>query len=342
MRQLATIQQIAEIKPIEGADRIVMARINGWWVVTAKDNNFEVGQDVCYLEIDSFLPNIPPFEFLKKGSSLRKLMVDGVEREGIRLKTIRLRGQISQGLIMPLAELTNYSKEPLSEKTTGDDITEALGVYKWEPPIPAQLVGKVKGSFPGFLRKTDEERIQNMPDVLSGFYVTEKLDGSSVTFYKKDGVFGVCSRNLDLLETEGNTQWRIARELGLAEKLPDNFAIQGELVGEGIQGNPYKIKGQKVYFFNAYNVVSGTYLNFEDFKQFFAGIGLQTVPILNEHFALPETVDDLLILANGQSALDGSVLREGIVVRPKIEMNYKGSRLSFKAISNQYLLKNES
>jgi RNA ligase (TIGR02306 family) len=241
---------------------------------------------------------------------------------------------------MPLKDLTLYSKIPLSQTVVGDDVTEALGVIKYEPPIPAELQGKIKGFFPAFVPKTDEERIQNMAEVLSSFYTTEKLDGSSVTYYKKDGVFGVCTRNLELAEGE-TTQWKLARELDLANKLPDNFAIQGELVGEGIQKNPLKIKGHELYVFNAYNIESGRYLHFEDFVAFCASIGVKTVPVVNNNFTLPCTVKELLSLAEGKSLINPNVEREGIVVRPKREMKYQGHRLSFKAISNSYLLKNE-
>ncbi len=340
-RKLASIQAIMEILPIDGADKIVKARIKDWWVVTAKDNGLKVGDDVVYFEIDSFLPDIKPFEFLKKGSKLRKMLMDGREVEGIRLRTVKLRGQISQGLIMSLAELTNFSTEPLSEKATGDDITVQLGVLKYDPPLPPELVGEAKGLFPSFIPKTDEERIQNMGDALAGFYVTEKLDGTSVTYFKKEGIFGVCSRNLELKDND-QTQWKIARMLDLENKIPDNFALQGELCGEGIQGNPFKIKGQKVFFFNAYNIAAGRYLDFKDFKGLCESKGLDTVPILDENFTPPSSVKAMLEYANGKSALCDTAEREGVVVRPKIEMLYGGKRFSFKAISNNYLLNEKS
>jgi RNA ligase (TIGR02306 family) len=247
MRHLVTIQKIEEIKPIKDADKIEAARINGWWVVVLK--GFNVGDKVLYFEVDSFLPVKPEYDFLLRGSSPKKMLMDGKEVEGIRLKTIKLKGTLSQGLILPIPEV-------LLNLEVGEDVTERLDVIKYEAPVPVELSGIMKGNFPCFIPKTDEERIQNMPSIFSGFYVTEKIDGTSVTFYKKDGVFGVCSRNIDLLE--GNTtQWRIAKELKLEEILPDNFSLQGELIGEGIQKNPLKIHGQKVYFFNAYNIEAG-------------------------------------------------------------------------------------
>ena len=329
MRKLVTIEKINQVKPIEGADAIEAVRVRDWWVVSKK-GEFKVDDKCLYFEIDSFLPVKPEYEFLLRGSSPKKMLVEDVEREGIRLKTIKLRGQISQGLVLPMPEGV--------EQEIGTDVSELLGVIKWEAPIPAELSGQAKGNFPSFIPKTDEERIQNMSDVLEKYYVTEKLDGTSTTYYKKDGVFGVCSRNLELKESD-NTQWKKARELDLANKLPDNFAIQCELVGEGIQKNPLKIKGQELYCFNAYNIQWGRYLDFKDFIGLCESIGVKTVPILDDNFSLPSSVSELLEYAEGKSALNLESEREGVVIRPKKETTYKQERLSFKAISNKYLLK---
>lgn len=336
MRKLVTIEEILEKKPIEGADKIEAVRVRDWWVVAKKDE-FVVGDSCVYFEIDSLLPIIPPFEFLLKGASKKRMIIEGKQVEGIRLKTIRLRGQISQGLVMPLADVTNYSKRALSQLDNGEDVTEDLGVIKYEPPMPVELVGRVKGFFPSFIPKTDEERIQNISDVLSAFYVTEKLDGTSATFYKKDGVFGVCSRNLELLEGE-TTQWKLAKKYDLANKLADNFAIQCELIGEGIQKNPLKQTGQDIYCFNVYKIENGKYLDYQDFIGFCKSLGVKTVPIVDDNFILPRSVDEFLLYAEGKSLLNSESEREGIVVRPKVEMQYGGTRLSFKVISNRYLL----
>ena len=332
MRKLVTIEQVLEKKPIEGADKIEAIRIRDWWVVSQKDT-FQLGDRCLFHEVDSFLPIRPEYEFLLKGSSKKRMIVDGKQVEGIRLKTIKLRGQISQGLALPIH--SEYMQP------VGYDMTELLGVKLYEPPMPAELAGKVKGFFPGFIPKTDEERIQNMSDILSNYYVTEKLDGTLVTYYKKDGVFGVCSRNLELLEGE-TTQWKIAKKLDLATKLPDNFAIQGELIGEGIQKNPLKRTGQELFCFNAYNIANGIYLNFKDFIGFCDSLGIRTVPLINDNYSLPSTVDELLKFADGKSMLNPESPREGIVIRPKVEMRYNNKRLSFKVISNSYLLKNDA
>ena len=342
MRKLASIKRISKLEPIEGADKIELAHVGGWKVVVAKDVGHKEGDLVVYCEIDSFLPIEPEFEFLRKSSY--KKMSDGTE--GFRLKTIKLRGQISQGLILPLGDAYSIYKRNTPNLDMiwfeGLDVTDMLGITKYEPPMPVELAGKVKGFFPGFIPKTDEERIQNFSDEFnewrdSGeeFYVTEKLDGSSVTFYIKYGVFGVCSRNLELLETEGNTVWKVAREMDLENKMRSvgkNFSLQGELIGEGIQKNPYKIKGHTVRFFNVFDIDEQERQPLEYFKMTMDVLGLESVPILDESFTLPNTVNDMLMYAEAPSKLNPNFSREGVVVRSKCQT------ISFKSISNQFLL----
>jgi len=339
-RKLASIRRISDLSPIEGADKIELATIDGWKVVVAKDVNHKIGDLIVYCEVDSFLPIEPEFEFLRKSSY--KKMADG--NEGFRLKTIKLRGQISQGLILPLKEAYDVFKRNTPNMDMGWfeglDVTEMLNIVKYEPPVPAQLAGQVKGMFPSFLKKTDEERIQNLSKEfpiykLAKFYVTEKLDGSSVTYYVKDGVFGVCSRNLDLLEDENNTMWKFAITTGLRERmvgLGKNIAVQGEIIGEGIQGNPYKRIGQTVKIFNGFDIDKYEYLSLDSLLELTKVLELKTVPILDLDFTLPETIDDLLLMAEGKSILNIKTEREGLVIRSH------DRKISFKAISNKFLL----
>ena len=338
-RKLASIRKIEKIDPISGADKIELVTVDGWKVVVAKDVGHKIGDFVVYCEIDSFLPIKPEYEFLRK-SSYKKMG----DQEGFRLRSVKLRGQISQGLILPIKDVIPFP-DVLDYMEVGKDVTELLGVVKYEPPIPAELAGKVKGGFPSFIPKTDEERIQNLSSEYEEwktqsdheFYVTEKLDGSSATFYMKDGVFGVCSRNLELLETEDNTFWRVARILDLENKMKNvgmNFSIQGELIGESIQGNPYKIKGQTVRFFNIYDIDLREYYSIHILNRIVKDVmgGLETVPVLETNFKLPETIDELLKYADAKSALNPNFDREGIVIR-------NGNKsISFKVISNQFLI----
>jgi len=363
-RKLESIQRIREIRPIEGADAIELAIINSWQVVVAKNVGHKVDDLVVYCEIDSYLPIEPEFEFLRKSSY--KKMSDG--SEGFRLKTIKLRGQVSQGLVIPIGDAYAIFKRNtpnISMMWFEDlDVSEFLGIVKYEPPIPAELAGKVKGYFPSFLRKTDEERVQNLTKEYSEwvftskhqFYATEKLDGSSATFYVKDGEFGVCSRNLELAEPEEfvpgmvmcddgierpkqeNTFWKVAREMGIKEKLLStgrNICLQGELIGEGIQKNRYKIKGHTVRFYNAFDIDKQERVGLPEFLQIIKNLGFETVPISGIEIILPDTVEELLKQAEGKSFLNPNAEREGIVIRSL------DTTISFKAISNKFLLENE-
>ena len=344
-RKLATIRKIKEINPIEGADAIELAVVDGWQVVVAKNVGHQVGDLVVYCEIDSFLPIEPEFEFLRK-SSYKKMG----DQEGFRLKTIKLRGQISQGLILPYSVIPIAQFATAADLPEGMDVSEMLGIVKYEPPIPAQLAGKVKGSFPSFLRKTDEERIQNLEKeytewTLSSkhqFYATEKLDGSSFTCYIKNGEFGVCSRNMDLLETEDNTFWTVARKLDLENKLGSfgkNICFQGEMVGSGIQGNHYNMKDQTVFFYNIFLIDEREYVGYDEFRNMLFDLDLACVPVLSYPFNFPvdsetafPTVSALLRSAEGKSVLNDKVEREGLVIRSM------DRTISFKAISNKFLL----
>lgn len=340
-RKLASVRVISNIQPIPNADKIELVTVDGWNVVVAKDVGHKVGDLVIYCEIDSFLPIREEFEFLRK-SSYKKMG----DVEGFRLRTVKLRGQVSSGLILPLSILNPPNTNIYVTPFEGLDVTEMLDIVKYEQPIPAELAGKVKGVFPSFIPKSDEFRIQNLTKEYEEwkyqskhqFYVTEKLDGSSATFYVKDGEFGVCSRNLELLETEGNTFWKVARELDLENKMKSlgkNISLQGELIGEGIQGNPYKLKGQTIRFFTGYDIDKQERLNLRDFIVILELLGLQSVPILSIEFFLPDSVEQLLQQAEGKSVLNPDTEREGVVVR-----SMDGS-ISFKAISNTFLLKNE-
>ena len=336
-RKLATIVRIADIQPIPGADAIEVATVKGWKVVVKK-NEYKVDDMAVYYEIDSFLPIKPEFEFLRKSSYKRLSNGD----EGFRLKTIKLRGQISQGLLTKVPD-------GILDPKVGDNLTEALDIVKYEPPIPAQLAGLVKGLFPSFIPKTDEIRIQNFESD-TGFkveeiggqkvYITEKLDGTSFTAYFRNGEFGVCSRNLELKETKENAHWIVATKMNLREKMETfgkNIAIQGELIGPGIQGNPYRLKDTEVRFFTAYDIDKGRRMTFDELEWILFKFDLKMVPVVAYPYSLPteNLIDNMLIYADAKSVLCDTTDREGVVVRG-LERDF-----SFKAISNTFLLKSE-
>ena len=352
-RKLATIQVIADIQPIENADNIEVVKIKDWLCVSKK-STFKKGDKCVYFEIDSLMPSDnEDFKFLATGTKEREMAIEGKIYKGYRLKTKKLRGQISQGLALPTYILeglkfsTDTREEPKYTFKEGFDVSELLNIVKYEPSLPACLSGKVKGLFPSFIPKTDEERIQNCGDILerhqnTSFIVTEKLDGSSATYYKRNGEFGVCSRNLELLESEGNAFWKIAKRYDLENILPEGYAIQGEVIGEGIQSNPLQLQGIDLYVYNVFNISECKYLSCEEFEKFIVSLGLKTVPILDKDFKLPQAVDELLKYAEGNSVIVPLRKREGIVIRPVKEMletiNRVLTRFSFKVISNKYLL----
>ncbi len=336
-RKLASIQKVVGLAPIINADNIEVATVLGWHCVVKK-GECQIGDKILYCEVDSLLPvDKPEFAFLAKTKG--------------RIKTIKLRGQISQGLVMPLNQITFVD---LSDKVEGEDVTELLGVVKYEIPeheIAANLRGKVKGNFPGFLRKTDEIRIQSVPDVLvrhkgKRFYYSEKIDGSSCTVYLKDDCFGVCSRNLDILREADfrdmkNAFWKTVVALGVEEKirgLGRNISFRGELVGPGIQKNKYGLSELDIFFFNVFDIDGQFFLNYEEFVKTVESVGLKTVPILGE-LDLNHTVDELVEMSKAQSVL-ANIKREGIIFRPVVEDRDPDlGRLSFKVINPEFLLK---
>lgn len=345
MRELATIQTVESITPIEGADKIELARMRGnaWQCVVGKDE-FKPGDKGCYFEIDSLLPVTEPFMFM--ASRGRKTNADG--SEGFRLRTIKFKGVLSQGLLLPLSKFD----KPLPADD-GAAVTDLLGIKLYEPPIPACLAGTALGSYPGLIRKTDQDRIQIHPDYFlkhidTNFEVTIKMDGSSGTFFLNDGEFGVCSRNLQLKETEGNTFWKMARHYELEARLRllgGNMAIQGEVVGEGIQKNRERIKGQELYIFDIWNIDEQCHLThggrmaiIDELNSNTTGQPLKHVPIVAKGTLreLCPTMEDCLRLAEGKGL--NTPDREGVVFK-SINRGADGQIVSFKAISNKYLLK---
>jgi RNA ligase (TIGR02306 family) len=337
-RKLASIRRIAEVKAIEGADKIVAYRVDGWFVVDSKDK-YQVNDLVVYCEPDSWIPHsIAPF--LTKPDQFPKVYK---AVEGQKLRTIRLKGQLSQGLLLPVAEcfgetviLTASSTDTYKE---GDDVSEALGIQKWEADIPAQLQGQMKGSFPSFIRKTDQERIQNIRNLQQYqdtlFEVTEKLEGSSMTVYFNNNEFGVCSRNVELKDDGANTFWRVAKQYGLEEKLRlfgYNIAIQGELIGPNIQGNIYKLQTPDFHVFDMFDIDKQEYLSAYDRLAMVHSLQLKHAPVIG-HLKGLDSTQSYLDFAEGKSVLNPNQEREGLVFKAT-----DGS-FSFKAICNRYLLK---
>jgi RNA ligase (TIGR02306 family) len=334
-RKLATIRQIDQLIPIQGADFIELARIGGWDVVVKK-GQFKAFDLAIYIEIDSWVPlTVAPFLAQSKERKFNDIV-------GERLRTKRLKGIISQGLLLDL--IADDNCPPPDE---GTDLTEYLGIQLYEKPIPACLTGLARGNFPSFIPKTDQERVQNLKAKYSNWQdkgtqweVTEKLDGSSMTVYQRYGEFGVCSRNLDLKETEGNTFWQVTRELYIENKMFNHdrdwdFAIQGELCGPGIQGNQYNLSRAQFFVYDIFNIQTQKYLLPPERRTLCKELGLNHVPVIWEAVELNTDITATLQQAQGESELNGTN-REGLVFKSLEDTND-----SFKAINNEWLLKNE-
>ena len=311
-----------------------------------------------YCEIDSVLPDKPEFEFLRK--------------HNFRIRTLKMGGVRSEGICFPLSIL------PDGNYNVGDDVTDIIGVKKYESPAEKQerlleekkmtentskfgkymmryrwyrklkLNKREDKSFPSFIKKTDEERIQNIPWVLKNkepMVVTEKIDGSSITMalvkkktmfpWQKKYEYMVCSRNLRVFN-DGNKYWQCSDRYDVQNVLKniigdnDWVAIQGEMVGIGIQGNKYDKTTPDVYVFNL--IYPTGRLGTIEAKKIIEDNGMNFVPVLDEDYTLPDTVEEMLDYAHGESKLS-ETLREGVVVRSK-----DGKR-SFKAVDPLFLIK---
>jgi RNA ligase (TIGR02306 family) len=327
MRQLASIKKIKEIKPALNSDNLNLAYVDGWQVVVRKDENYQPGDLCVYIEIDSMLPDIPAFKFLTD---------KGIKR----LRTIKLRQNLSQGLIMPLSILPDgdYNEE--------DDITDIMGITKYEPPIRL-TAGQSKGSFPtDIVSITDETRIQSALEVIEElkgkpYYITVKCDGTSFTCLHMDEEFEVCSRTERKKEGNDSVYWGIANKYDFRDKLAahQNLVIQGECCGPKIQSNRLELENHDLFVFNIYDTEKRQYLNYDEFLITAQMLELKTVPVLEEGDNFNYTFDELLAMADGK--YEGTQnFREGIVVRAKepIWSETLRGRLSFKVISNAYLL----
>jgi len=363
-RKLATIQKITNITPIEGADKIAVAHILGWEVVIRKEE-FNVGDLCVYVETDSVMPSLPEFEFLKE----RKY----------RVRLIRLRKQVSQGLCLPTSVLPKKAFGGFYLE--GDDVTKDLGVIKYDPEAAKEArLQAIQDSvhknridkflkryawyrrfftkaghrgWPKFIKKTDEERIQRIPNICekekgTKFVATEKLDGQSATYsllklkkrfwhFKQQYQFIVCSRNIHLKSPNNSSYWTIAKQLDIENILKqlifdtdEYVTLQGEIIGEGIQNNKYKINGYDFYAFNLIHSYTGQdhHATMEyDLNQH----NIKCVPLVSDSFILKEDISKSVEASKGKSLLQ-KIHREGLVLR-----NYQKG-ISFKIINPDFLL----
>ena len=355
-RKLASVQIIKNLEPIEGRDRILLATVEGWKVIVGKDD-FKVGDKCVYIEIDSVLPDRPEFEQARKRSN--------------RVRTMKMAGVYSQGIVYPITILPNMVDNhtvSYNQYKEGDDVTAILGITKYDEYAGEEKVvvsnskkkynkfqmlwykffglpQRKKGGFSTLVSKTDEVRIQNVPEALEckdPVVVTEKCDGMSCTmtlehtFFRDK--FNVYSRNL-LVRKDNSAYWRAAEMYDMEDRmglmLEENggkwIAIQGEVVGPAIQKNPYNLKDIDFFIFNIIDE-EGRW-DTEKMVEWCYRYGLTSVPVVDFNYKLPNTVDGMLQYATDKSLINPNVLREGVVVRSK------DGKKSFKAVSPEYLVK---
>jgi RNA ligase (TIGR02306 family) len=345
--KLATIEKVNAILPHENADKLEIAQVLGWQSVVKK-KEYKVGDYVVFVPIDTVMPATPWNTFLhdKKNPT-----------NPIKVKTVRLRGVFSQGIVFPLSIIPNNLSW-----NEGDDVGEVLGIKKYEKPIPAELAGICEGNFPTYLMgKTDEQNLLTQPDLLTellghSVYASLKYDGSSGTFiyensdrYETKEKFWVCSRNLSLKESEGNAFWKIANKYNFKEKLKEyskgeSIGIQGEIYGNGIQGNPVGINGIDFRLFYARWIDRNKDFSLEELKNISSYLGMQMVDIIQktescEYFIFNSHIDlkELQDLANTVKYQNGA-FGEGIVLRPiyPVWSNSLQKSLSCKIINQNY------
>ena len=336
-REMATVRTIDAIEPIENADKIEVAKIGGWEVVVGK-GDFSSGDKVIYFEIDSALP-LDDARFSHLAARGSRIVDDNPVHV---LKTIRLRGVYSQGLVMPLEDFED--EVGTVEANSQHTLDEALGVFKYEPPVPAEIGGQIAGGFISGVPKTDAKRVQNLSEnqyaqlLEEGRWIaTEKIDGTSGTFYNDpDKGIRAASRNWELKESEDQVHWKMIKKYDLQNTIPQGWVVQGEVAGPGIQKNRLALKEVSLFVFRVMDDAG------RDVPRILWPEELQlwAAPVY-EDLVLPPTIEEAVAQVNGiKSLVTPGRLTEGVVWwdRDGREFSFLG-RPGFKCISNKYLEK---
>jgi len=331
MRSLVTIQKVKSISAIPDSDFLELAHVMGWQCVVKK-GECKAGDLGVYYEVDSFLPVDERYEFLRS-TSYRENVDNG---KGFRIRTIKMRGQLSQGLFLPLEKFPE-----LAGCGEGDDVTEKLNVKKWYIPETAAAGGNIIGERPHGIPASDEIRIQSaleLLDQLKGkpYYITTKMDGTSGIVYYIDGKIGCCSRNKEIKDEETALYWSPVYTYGLKEKLGSlgkNLVLTGEICGPGIQKNKLRLTALTWYVFDVKDWDAGKYLPYDEAVKLCAELGVPIVPLEERGEQFNYSLETLLEKAKGKypSGLD----KEGIVVRDSLAPKV----VSFKVLNNDALLK---
>lgn len=333
--KLASIEIIKNIRKHPNADNLDIAEILGWQTVV-KSGVHKEGDKVVFITIDTIVPPYHWSEFLKDQKNPDK---------PIRIKNIKLRGEFSSGLVVPLVEFCNT----FSTYDVGTDLTALLGIEKYIKEMPANLSGENKGGFPSHITsKTDEDNGLNDPELVNQVLysydeltITQKIDGSSITLVVDNGeLTEVCSRNLSKKETENSTFWKAARKL----KIPVGWCgvIQGELAGNGIQKNPLRLEDIKIFVFQIF--CNERYMTYDEMEKFCENeLDCDVVPLLiklNVEASVKIWENPLKRLQDfaDKQKYSSGLCAEGIVVRPSNYPRFKGSRrpFGFKLINRNY------
>jgi len=331
MRSLVTIQKVKKISAIPDSDFLELAHIMGWQCVVKK-NEFKEGDTGVYFEVDSFLPLDDRYEFLRN-SSYRDNEDNG---KGFRIRTVKLRGQLSQGLLLPLEKFPE-----LEGSGEGADVTEKLNVKKWYIPETANPGGTIIGERPSGIPSSDEIRIQSALELIEQlkgkpYYITTKMDGTSGIVYFIDGKIGCCSRNKEIKDEESALYWTPVYRYGLKDKLSQlgkNLILTGEICGPGVQKNKLRLASIEWYVFDVFDWNTRKYLPYDQACKICADLGIPLVPLEEQGEFFDYSLEQLLEKSKGKyaSGLD----KEGIVVRNSLNPK----EISFKVLNNDALLK---
>lgn len=324
--ELVYIGKIIDLQPISGADFIVSATVGcgsgGEWRGVVRKSDFQNG-DLCIVFLPDSLLNEQDHCWLPY-----------MQKSNWRVKMKRFKGAPSEVLIIPHDNYPILTHEELS-LTVGTDMTQSMRVVKYHKPIPSHLNGTAIGYFPIFIPKTDELNYQQCPELVDSlvgknYYITEKADGSSTTAYKYKGIFGVCSRNLELVRNEDNGYWQLAIKYELEENLPEGYALQWETCGPGIQSNPMGLSEIDGFAFSAYNINEHRYLELTEFWELLDKLNFPSCKVIEVGSCFSKEEIELLgegLYANGKP-------REGVVVRSQVNIGHKP--ISFKVINLNY------
>ncbi len=372
-RALVSVRRIFSILKCENSDNLSIVRLSvlgnktkdcGWQVIiNHTQEKYDIGDLVVFFEIDSVLPsNVKEFGFMASCK--------------YRVKTVKLRGHLSQGLILPIVKVREIMKNMCSKLllTTnncyeGQDLTSYLGVKKFVSSEESKLynVNETRHTFPlDICEKTREERIQNINISKWGDYskncvVTEKLDGTSATFvFDENGLLThVCSRNFCLPNKNNSVYWKIGEKLqtNIHKHIEENgnnvlqhfpCVIQGEICGPKIQNNRYQLSELKLFVFT----VSQTKKKCSEcshtqpikrlsvlnkvFDQFVQAMGVTKVPVIEPSVDISDKNVSYILEKYSKGF---STLHPNIKREGVVIRSNQDPNKSFKAINNDVLLK---